>query len=188
MTGEQGVTMVELIIGMGIGVVVAVLAVFVLRATFQTQAAVTGSTRAAADGQAIADLIDTSVRTASALSVPDPARLDVRLPDACRSFVVSGSDLYYKRSAGPTGTTPDGTWTRLSAWAPAAGAGGASTASLRVEQVRDPATGSLAPYFTSLRAGTGVAYSLRLVGMERQVDIASSIMQRATTGGGPTCF
>lgn len=182
---ERGVTMVELIIGMGIGVVVATLAVFVLRATFQTQAAVTGSTRAATDGQAIANLIDTSVRTASALSVPDPARLDVRLPDACQSFVVSGSDLYYKRSAGPTGTTPDATWTRLSSWAPAAAAGGAS---LRVEQVRDPATGVLAPYFTSLRSGTGVAYSLRLIGLERKVDVASSIMQRATGGSGPTCF
>jgi hypothetical protein len=186
MTDERGVTMVELIVGMGIGVVVAALAVFVLRAALQTQAAVTGSTRAATDGQAIANLIDTSVRTASGLSVPDPARLDVRLPDACRSFVVSGGDLYYKRSAGPTGTTLDATWTRLSSWAPDAGA--ASGAGLRVEQVRDPSTGMLAPYFASLRSGTGAAYSLRLVGMERKVDIASSIMQRATGGSGPTCF
>ena len=103
------------------------------------------------------------------------------------TFVISGSQLYRRVVTGAaTGAVDPATWTNLLTWQTAA--------PLAVTPIPN-ADGASAPYFAGVRSDTGVAYSLRLTaadpkiaGADLRIDVASSVMQRATGGDGPPCF
>lgn len=160
---EAGVTMIELIIGMGIGLMVVVLAVGVLVNTLRSQVAVTASTKAATQGQNISDLIDEAVRTATAVKAT-ATRLDVHTGTGCQAFAVVGGAVRHSTSTGAIGTAS-------AAWPALADS---------ISQV-----GST-PYFSAVTGGVG--YSFRLQGADGAVDIVSSADQRVTGGSGAPCF
>ncbi|UDY23069.1 type II secretion system protein [Nocardioides sp. Kera G14] len=61
---ERGFTMVELIIGISLGTVVGLLAMFVLFNTLLTQTTVAGNTAALTRAQAVSAVLDPAIRTA----------------------------------------------------------------------------------------------------------------------------
>jgi len=166
---DQGLTMIELIIGMGIGAIVAVLAVYLLVNTFTTQDTVTATTAASTRAQTISELIDKAVRNATALQVIDEGtELDVKRTDgSCESFRVSESKLEYRN-----GTRP---WADLSSYEPV---------DFRVEQVGSPTP---APYFAS-PTPPAIAYSFRLTGTSGGVDVVSVAAPRTAAESSSPCF
>ena len=213
---ERGISMIELIIGMAIGVLVMTLAVLVLRTAISTQAVVTSSTAAATRAQTIGNLIDVSVRQAvgtRGIKVSSDGglasnRLDVRRAAVgssgwiCETFAVEpGADgrleLYYRKLAvanGVTTTTGNAyaTWTRLLSWG-----AGSTSATLAVT----PVAGT--PYFSAVGSsavdasgtGTGARYAMTLNGADarlgapaQQVVVRGTVRQRAMTGSAAACF
>lgn len=160
--------MIELVIGMGIGAVVAVLAVYLLVNTFTTQGAVTATTAASTRAQTISELIDKSVRNAAALQVTDGGtELDVERGDgSCESFRVYGDELQHRIGAAA--------WSDLSSYQPV---------DFRVEQVGSPTP---APYFAS-PTPPAVSYSFRLADEKGSVDVVSVVAPRTAAGSSPSC-
>jgi prepilin-type N-terminal cleavage/methylation domain-containing protein len=103
--GDSGVSMIELIVGMGIAAIVALLASQMLIAGWQTQGSVVTRTRSLANGQVASELIDRAVRRASAFTVPSASDLKVCFSDGswARFTVVSGS-LRYATTSKPAGS------------------------------------------------------------------------------------
>jgi hypothetical protein len=152
-----------------------------LVATWRAQGIVTTSTKAATGGEAIADVIDHTVRTAAATAVLSDRRLDVQLgTGGCASFAVVGTTLYFKATgaSGEKTGQVDTSWTRLSS---SDGVGS-------VQQVPDAASG-LKPYFAAVSGASGVTYSFRLTGAQGAVDLISTVLQRSPAGSGVSpCF
>lgn len=161
--------MIELIIGMGIGAVVAVLAVYMLINTFTTQGTVTSVTAASTRAQTISEVIDKAVRTAAALQVTNGGtELDVERGDgSCERFRVYDSTLQHR-----TGT---GAWSDLSSYQPV---------DFEVQGVGTPTP---SPYFSS-PSPPAVSYSFRLADRSGAVDLVSVVAPRTAVRSSSPCF
>jgi len=102
---ERGVAMIELVVGMGIVALVALLASQMLIGTSLTQGSVTTRTRAVTQGQVASELIDRAVRRASAFTVVTTGDLKVCFPSgAWERFTLASGSLRYATSSRPTGS------------------------------------------------------------------------------------
>ena len=164
--GEEGMTLVELVIGGALVAVVLLLAGQMLISAVQTQGSVTGATRAATSGQLASDLIDRAVRESALVRVGED-RVDALTHDGgCVALAVV--DGTFRRTTSTVAiTTAPAAWPVL-----AEGVG-------RIDST---------PFFSRSSAGV-VRYSLRLRGADGgAVDIVSSVTPRTTGGSGSPCF
>lgn len=169
--GERGMTLVELIVGMGISAAVAILAAFMLINAFASQATVTSTTAASTRAQAISAQIAAAVRTAARLQVvAGGTELDVLRSDGvCESFRVLNSTLQHR--------TGSGTWGDLSSYAPV---------TFAVSPIGSP---SPSPYFATPAppAPAALSYGFRLAASSGSVEVASVAVPRTATTGGFPC-
>ncbi|WP_193596362.1 PilW family protein [Microbacterium sp. YJN-G] len=107
-TGDAGVTLVELIIGMLIGTVVLGVSVLIFANSLQTQATVTSVTQATNEGQIVASTIERAVRNADFIDVSaDQRTLQVQtsLGGAltCQGFHLDGDTIRMTLRSTPLG-------------------------------------------------------------------------------------
>lgn len=166
---DRGITLVELVIAGSLMSVIFLLAGQMLLTALSTQGTVAVSTKAATQGQLITDVIDRSVRTATAIRVTSD-RLDVETADGrCQAYAVVGNSFRSAEAATALGSA-DSTWSDLAQ---------------RVSPV------GVQPYFAP--HDSGVDYRFRLGGTDDDpengaVEITSTTVPRTPGGSDSPCF